>query len=241
MIPLCDLAYSYLSSRSTIPVEEPMQFSIERRNDDRIRNICVVPTSVLASPAISRRIMPTSGTNFVYPVRAQYHITPDGKETRQRVRAVYHRARQDALEGQRNGEKLSITGVSLGCVIATRLAHEFESERLTLVVPGDRLGECAVGSRLTGKIVAQAPCEEEYVESLREFDPIEYVDRLQAREIDTYIRGMDLLIPGSRGRILCKELKRKNPRAEIKEWWFADHFIAILLASSAIHKRNSKK
>ncbi len=236
MIPIFDLAYSYYkNSRLSRLPDKPIEVIKQEKSDEAIKNICIIPTAVLSSLRLTTAILPKRGTNYIYPVQARYHITPDENETLKRIREVYKKAWYETSHNTRL-EEINIVGISLGCVLATRLASDFECESLTLVVPGDRLGECALESRLTRPIVAKAESAEKYCEALREFDPIEHNDRINASRIEVYIGGKDLLIPAKRGKIIADALKQAHNQTTVREWSFADHFMTICLAAREISR-----
>lgn len=237
MIPIIDWVYSkYKNSKFGENKSVPEGIIVIKIDDKPIRNICVIPDSILQIKWLSKMLLPKIGTNFIFPVSAQYHITEDAGESLRRISRVYERSREAIIEGIKNKKNITIMGVSLGCVIATRLASEYSCKELRLVVPGDRLGECAQESSLTGPVVRRAESIRDYCETLRVFDPITHVDRIRTEIIKINIGGRDLLIPARRGRIIAKAMKKSHPDTRVKYYWWADHFMTILM--TAVDRRN---
>lgn len=232
---LLDRTYSaYQNSRFAKTSEKPKEIIVKKNDDSRMRTVCFVPTSVLSMDWLSRRLLPSSGTNYVFPVSSQYHMTPDWRKTAGMLKDVCDRASQITIEGIRRGEIVNMLGISLGTSLVSRLAGEFPCKDLTLVVPGDRLGECAAESSLTGPIVARTKSVDDYCETLREFDPIDH--EIRTRNVEVYIGGRDLLIPAVRGRTLAEKLRERNPETRVTSWQWADHFTTIGLSAFAMNK-----
>jgi hypothetical protein len=239
MFSVFDRAYSWYSNSGLSRLKESLPPRSEVRTDNSKRTIAIIPTAVLANNWLIRRIIPRIGTTYIHPVSALYHMTPNIDETLQRLEATYQEAARDVTNALSDGARLNVLAISLGTSLASRLAGEFPCEELTMIVPGDRLGECAIESRLTGPTVARAPSLEEYVKKLRIFDPIRYVQAIgrNTGRLRVYIAGRDLLIPGFRGRIIADALKRHHPQAELKSWEWADHHTGILLSALELAKK----
>ena len=167
-------------------------------------------------------------------------IRPDVDETLENLREIYRdalsRMNQDLLQGKR----ISLLGVSLGNVIAIKLASELLKGRLrnlVSLVGSTRLGFSAWRSNLTGQIVKQSGLASalEYEARVSEFSPIHYLPCLTPRMVFARFGVHDLAIPyNPEGEELKRALKNLEATGkDIKAYHFADHCSAIFFSSKA--------
>src|SRR3989344_5886257 len=100
MIPIFDKTYSWCKNSKFSSRREELPPKIVQVNDSS-NNLTVsfVPTSVISNGWALRRILPYTGTVYVHPVSALYHMTPDIDETVMRLERTYQEAVRDLIDG----------------------------------------------------------------------------------------------------------------------------------------------
>ena len=126
-----------------------------------------------------------------------------------------------------DGDRLGITGVSLGGIVAAlSAAVDPRFERTCLILSGGDLGKIILESRQFEKHRRLWPGPPLKLEQIREImgpvDPLTYADRLKGRAV--------LMMNGRKDRVIppaCTEaLWEKAGKPEIV-WWDEDHYSAI--------------
>ena len=146
---------------------------------------CFLPEFVVRSRRLLSAYLPSAECH-VFPVAAQYHMRAYPEETLRRLDRTFFQA----VGEQKDDGPVCVMGISLGCVLAARLAAQVNLQELVLVVPGDRLGPCAWESVLTGQWVRDFPGgKEAYAHALQVYDPVEYVDSLPRVPSDIFFGG----------------------------------------------------
>jgi hypothetical protein len=207
---------------------------------------CFTPRIVNEVEFMRRRIIPREGKVHIYTISSFDIVQPNPDLTIERLTGIYEDSMRRIDEALKKKRRLNFLGISLGNVLSIRIAGNINTkiEKLISIVGGGRLGACTQDSILTGKVAAKSnENPEKYRKKLTVFDPIKYVDGINAGEILMRFGSTDGLIPynphGKELRVKLQERGEKiGSRVNGITYPYADHCSSLFLA--ALEKVNRK-
>ena len=244
MLSTIDLIVTFLFNIINIFVKKfpkPRLREIKIMSKENIDNFYFLPATSNNNSQLKNRILSKHGKNHIYTVDVFYHLTPNVNKSLIRINKTYNIAKEDIKMSISKGRKINILGQSLGTLFAVKLSSEFQCEKLTLVVPGDKLGETAWESWLTGPNARMSGIKkEEYSRAYKEYDINKWAKKIMAKKIVIYLAGIDSITSAKRGARVAKIIKKCNKNTKVIKWWILGHMLTIVLSAWAIKKENEK-
>lgn len=207
MFGILDLIYSYVleyKDGKNVKLNGKPAVKIDRKSDETW--FCFLPVSAFR-PIMNGSLFPKKGNVVAYLVP---RIIPNPAKSYMRISRVYNDALKRAKSHAISGKKINILGVSLGNVIAYRLATKVKAKELISIVPGSKLPECIWDGIATRKSTRTSGFKfEDFNKCLSSFNPIDNVNKINSR-IEIHLGGYDKVVPYKRGLELLNKLKAKK-------------------------------
>jgi len=203
--------------------------------NSRANWICFLPESNVRDNNPLRDVLCRVGNYDVY-------VLPNGliQPTPKIIDEYLSRVLRMAIEVQEkkySHDELNLMGVSLGNVLAYRLAamNQFTVNRFISVVPGSRLSE-SIFEGIVTKSIPDQPLEK-FKDVLGRWDPIENLDFV-ADKTELYVGTHDLMIPSKRGIELAKAVhSRKKLNPNINYFGQCGHVKSVQKFAESFEKR----
>lgn len=238
MFGLIDHCYARIKLRKGGNLNEvgwtPENLSFPNVGSDKVLWLCFVPSMVTRNLFIRRGTLPRNGNVLIYTISSFLLIRPDPRDILVLLNEIYTHALSRLTEALEAGFQLNLLGVSLGNVLAMRLAKTVgKINTLVSIVGGNKLGLSAWDSNLTRAITRHSGCSsaEEYESKVAEFSPCHYIPNLHAKKIFARRGTHDLLIPSRYGRYLESQLIARGleigAKVNHKVYLGADHGSAM--------------
>jgi len=180
------------------------------------KNIWFLPANVYDDPLKKANVV--NGSSHVFRVHGNAFTSNPG-EVREYLEGLSAEV-MDRIDSGDTPTDSSISGVSLGGIIANYIANRFPFTSLYLRAPGDDLAVCIRESILTrAKYIKGGFSPGKWDEELFNLNPLNNLDNLP-EDIRILLGGRDLIVPFYRGMRLVEAIKAKGkkPRVEIRKY-----------------------
>ena len=203
-------------------------------NSDEKRDIWFyfVPYAIEEHGFLKRSYFADKNSNiYCYETDSTYLIKPNPNETASLLEEICQDASESIERKLGEGNEINILGISLGNSIALKLASVYPCNNLVSVVGGARLWECIKDSLYTKSIFNKSGfSEEDYKNALEKFNAIDYLDKINAKNIHIFLGGFDKVVRFKHGKELAEKFKSKSKNVNIKIYKIMDHCSTMYFA-----------
>ena len=177
-------------------------------NSER-RWVCFLPAAAYDNRSVRSRYTPSNGDNSIYKI-PKNAVSPNPHETSNILWGIYQDAASE-IESLKDSTEISVIGVSLGNVLAFKLADQYPTKDLISVTPGADLPLCIWDGIGTKEVIKQAKKDgrtlEDFETVLSTWSPMNNLNNITG-EIEVHLGYWDKVIPYSNGVNLVERLRQ---------------------------------
>jgi len=187
---------------------------------------CFLPAIARDSEEILKNVLSKKGFSTVYRLPKDI-VVSDPYKSKSALDLVF----EDAMQTFENSgyKTISTLGVSIGGIIAHRMARTINANRLLIIAPGADLSNCirhCIASReIYNGAINNGYCHKDFQEALYQYDPIKHCNLTSKVHVE--LGAWDLMVPYREGQRLVREFQKNGVNLTVNVNRLGGHGLTI--------------